>query len=363
MRITSSNVGMESARSYYSYMTGKISTAVMVGTKGLLSDEKAGENAKQEEGTKAALATFWSIHAGGDKKNELRQKLNEMSSYSSTRQIAHLQKSRDSYSTVKDRCMQYLVAIFFGETKKFDYEELALSVQGRGATGVTETVYYEKETYYEEQEDTTFSTKGTVCTGDGRQIDFGLHVEMSRSFSAYYKENYTQIQTRMCDPLVINLEGDVAELEDQTFYFDIDADGTEDEIAALGKGSGYLALDKNKDGVINDGSELFGAHSGNGFADLAAYDSDGNGWIDEGDEIWSKLLIWTKDESGRDKCYTLKEKGVGAICLSNTDTDFSLNSEKNIPNGRIRRTGIFLYENGLAGTVQHLDVAKHDNYV
>ena len=41
------------------------------------------------------------------------------------------------------------------------------------------------------------------------------------------------------------------------------------------------ALDINEDGKINDGKELFGTASGNGFGDLAAYDQDNNGWIDE----------------------------------------------------------------------------------
>ena len=89
------------------------------------------------------------------------------------------------------------------------------------------------------------------------------------------------------------------ELSDQTFYFDLDADGEEEEISML-KGSGYLALDKNEDGIINDGSELFGTGNGDGFADLARYDEDGNGWIDENDSIWSKLKIWCKDENGND---------------------------------------------------------------
>ena len=80
------------------------------------------------------------------------------------------------------------------------------------------------------------------------------------------------------------------ELSDQTFYFDLDADGEEEEISML-KGSGYLALDKNEDGIINDGSELFGTGNGDGFADLARYDEDGNGWIDENDSILSLIHI------------------------------------------------------------------------
>ena len=169
-----------------------------------------------------------------------------------------------------------------------------------------------------------------------------------------------QIQKlNLCDPLVINLNDNVAGLSDQTFFFDIDADGVKDEISELSKGSGYLALDKNGDGIINDGSELFGTKSGNGFKELSAYDDDGDGWIDEDDEVWSKLKIWTKDEAGKDILLTLKEAGVGAINLQSAKTNFSLNDDKNNTRGVIRNTGIFLYENGNVGTVQHLDVNRY----
>ncbi len=71
------------------------------------------------------------------------------------------------------------------------------------------------------------------------------------------------------------------------------------------------------------------------------------------------FLIWAKDENGKDELYTLKEAGVGAICLQRAATDFSLNSQKdNTQNGQIRSTGIFLYENGNTGTMQQLDLAQ-----
>ena len=218
---------------------------------------------------------------------------------------------------------------------------------------------YSQETYHYESENTSFSTVGTVRTADGREINFNINVEMSRSFESYYREDLQLASFSLCDPLVINLDGDVADLEDQTFFFDIDADGEMDEISGLGKGSGFLALDLNGDGIINDGSELFGTKSGNGFADLAKYDEDGNGWIDENDAIWSKLRIWCKDENGNDVLYRLADKGVGAICLQNVATDFTM-QESGKTQGVVRSTGIFLYENGLAGTIQHVDVAKYD---
>ena len=218
---------------------------------------------------------------------------------------------------------------------------------------------YVRETIQIEAEDTMFSTVGTVRTADGREIEFNVNVGMSRRLQQHYQEDL-HLGFSMCDPLVINLDTDIASLSDQTFYFDIDADGELDEISQLGAGSGYLALDKNGDGQINDGSELFGTASGNGFADLAKYDEDGNGWIDENDAIWDKLKIWCKDENGKDVLYRLADKGVGAICLQSAATDFTLKGQTGQTQGAIRQSGVFLYENGSAGTVQHVDVAKYE---
>lgn len=218
---------------------------------------------------------------------------------------------------------------------------------------------YTQETIHIEKEDTSFSTVGTVRTADGREINFNVNVGMSRDFQETYRDDLELASFKMCDPLVINLDSDVAEMSDQTFYFDIDADGEEDQVAQLGSGSGYLALDKNGDGTINDGGELFGTSNGDGFADLARYDEDGNGWIDEGDAIWLKLKIWCKDEDGNDVLYRLADKGVGAICLQKAATDFTLKGNDGQTQGAIRSTGVFLYENGNVGTMQHVDVAKY----
>ena len=189
-----------------------------------------------------------------------------------------------------------------------------------------------------------------------------MNVYMSRSFMEYAQEKITFGEARnICDPLVINLDSNIASVSDQTFFFDLDADGKKDEMNALSGGSGFLALDKNGDGIINDGNELFGTQSGDGFRDLSMYDSDHNGWIDEADEIFSKLKVWFVDGKGKNGLISIKEAGIGAICLQNQNTAFSLmgRSGGGTPNAYIRKTGVFLYENGMAGTIQHLDMVKH----
>ena len=210
--------------------------------------------------------------------------------------------------------------------------------------------------FFTETESTTFASKGIVKTADGRSIDFNIQVSMSSEFVSQMDmisvENYV-----LTDPLMINLDTPVGSVSDQKFFFDLDADGEKEEISFAGKGSGFLALDKNGDGIINDGSELFGTKSGDGFRDLAAYDSDENGWIDENDEIFSKLRVWTKDEDGKDILMSLKDADVGAIYLSNVDSQFSLRDASYNMNGMLRKTGLFLREStGAAGTINHVDL-------
>lgn len=211
-------------------------------------------------------------------------------------------------------------------------------------------------TYMAETECTAFSGEGIAVTADGRALPFNVEFELSRSYTEYseltYVSQYTAILT---DPLVINLTDNPAQVTDQTFFFDLDGDGEQEELSQLAAGSGYLALDKNNDGVINDGSELFGTASGDGFKDLAAYDSDGNGWIDEADAVYSRLKIWTRDADGKDKLVSLKEADVGAIYLGSTQTPFEMTDDENRLAGRVRQSGVYLHENGVAGSVQQID--------
>ena len=212
--------------------------------------------------------------------------------------------------------------------------------------------------FHTEMEYTAFQSQGCVKTQDGREITFNVEVEMSRAFCEKYDSIYMQDIPQTCDPLVFNLEGDIGKISDQKFLFDLNADGTEEEISFTEKGSGFLALDKNGDGEINDGNELFGTKSGDGFKDLAQYDEDGNGWIDENDAVFDDLSIWTLNEAGEKVQISLLKADVGAIYLGNASTEFSLkNEETHETNGIIRKTGVFLKESGGVGTVQHIDLA------
>lgn len=234
---------------------------------------------------------------------------------------------------------------------------VASNVTGTDGISNTWIKHTVTSSFLAEVENTAFSTTGIAKTADGREISFNVELEMSRSF-ILKNESYVQTMEKMVDPLVINLDSDVASVSDQKFFFDLDADGREEEISYLGEGSGLLALDKNGDGTINNGSELFGTKSGDGFKDLAAYDEDGNGWIDEADSVFDKLRIWTKGAGGTNQLIAIGKAGVGAIYLGSAETEFSLkNQENGAANAVIQKSGVFLREDGGVGTVQHVDFA------
>ena len=343
-------------------------------------DEKNKETSLNQDGEQTK--------ASEEQSQELTDALGMLNRTSSLRNISRVNQVEE-YNAIEDirqQCLFYLWTIFFGKSRAKEIaDKLGISsteafyqnLSGNGwqqgnlvnanrvsgqlqAIPVTMfSITAEREILYVESESTTFSTTGMVKTADGREINFNLDVSMSQSFSQYTKETVENVAT-FIDPLVINLNGNIAEVSDQKFYFDLDADGEEDLISKLCEDSGYLALDKNEDGKINDGSELFGTTSGDGFRDLSIYDKDENGWIDENDAIWDKLKIWVQDEQGNSKLYSLKEQGVGAICLQNVSTQFTERDIAGEVNAAIRNTGIFLYENGNVGTIQHLDMAKSD---
>ena len=209
--------------------------------------------------------------------------------------------------------------------------------------------------FHAEMEDTAFKTEGMVTTQDGRSISFGVQVNMSRSLMEKVDiiNDVSYIKT---DPLIINMDSNVASVSDMKFRFDLDADGKKENISFAGPGSGFLALDKNGNGKIDDGRELFGTQSGDGFADLAEYDEDGNMWIDENDSVFNQLRVWVMDEDGNEKLLDLASADVGAIYLGSADTEFSLKGEDNRTNGIIQKTGLYLRESGSVGTVNHVDL-------
>ncbi len=216
------------------------------------------------------------------------------------------------------------------------------------------SIEYNREESHYESENTDFLAKGMIRTSDGKNINFKLKLEMSREFLS--KNNVSFSSGKPKDPLVINFDGLSTQLTDTKFAFDIDSDGNADQMSFVVSGSGFLAIDRNGDGKINDGGELFGPRTGDGFKELKSYDSDNNNWIDEKDPIYDKLLVWSRDSGGRDAITGLEERDVGAIYLENEETPFEIKGMQNDSQGILRSSGIYVKESGSVGTIQQVDL-------
>lgn len=217
-------------------------------------------------------------------------------------------------------------------------------------------VVYREESAYAERQELTFSAEGVVRTRDGREIAFTLDLAVSREFASYSRLDLLAGDAVRKDPLVINFDGLTTELTDTLFQFDLDADGSLDGLRFVRPGAGFLAFDRNGDGQVNDGRELFGPQTGDGLRELAAYDSDGNGWIDEGDPVYAQLGVWTKGAGGTDILTPLAAAKVGAVSLSAVGTRFDLKDQANTLQAETSRLGIWLTEDGEARTLQQLDL-------
>ncbi len=139
------------------------------------------------------------------------------------------------------------------------------------------------------------------------------------------------------DPIVVDLSGQGYQMTSAQggVKFDFFATGNLLQMAwtAGGWNGGFLALDRNGNGKIDNGTELFGnitpqpklaSGRGNGFLALAVFDlpakgGNGDGMIDQRDSVYSKLLVWVdKNHNGVSdpgELITLKQAGIQSISL------------------------------------------------
>lgn len=200
----------------------------------------------------------------------------------------------------------------------------------------------------------SFSAKGSVETADGQKIELELNFNFSQSVRTS-TSFVSEVQEKLVDPLVINFAGEMPEFDGNKMLFDIDCDGKLDNIFAPAEGSGFLALDKNGNGKVDDGRELFGPNLGDGYKELARFDEDRNGWIDENDSIFENLKIWSTDAKGQQHLVAIQEKGIGAIYLGFAKTEMNLYAEATKA-GKLQKSGLVLLEGGGSRVMQEMDL-------
>lgn len=124
-------------------------------------------------------------------------------------------------------------------------------------------------------------------------------------------------------------------------YFDYDGDGIKTKSGWLSRGDGLLVIDRNRNGKIESGAELFsnftpisgGRTAADGFAVLRDLDSNGDGVIDKRDESWASLRVWRDGDgdglTGKGELLTLDALGIVSFNVGRDGQRYTL------PNGNV----------------------------
>ena len=148
------------------------------------------------------------------------------------------------------------------------------------------------------------------------------------------------------DPLVLDLDGDGIETVGTQGYagalFDHDKDGIRTSTGWAAADDGLLVIDRNSDGLINNGGELFGdstvlkdgSNAVHGYAALAEFDSNSDGKVDAQDADFAKLKVWrdlNQDGVSQDgELFTLAEVGVQSLNADYQDVNQRLGNGNTI---------------------------------
>jgi Ca2+-binding RTX toxin-like protein len=147
----------------------------------------------------------------------------------------------------------------------------------------------------------------------------------------------TQSASTIPSPIILDLDGDgVIRTVGLTsgVNFDHAADGFAERTGWVAPGDGLLVWDRNANGAIDSGRELFGSETllpngmkaVNGFEALKAFDANGDGVIDANDPVYAQLRVWvdgnTDGRNAEGELLTLEEAGVRSINVAFTNSSF-----------------------------------------
>ncbi|RXJ60039.1 hypothetical protein [Candidatus Marinarcus aquaticus] len=238
------------------------------------------------------------------------------------------------------------------------YNTASNPYKAQAAQELKAMVFQTHEEYYQKQ---SVNFSATVKFQTPTQ-SFEMSIDLSFSQELYESRSTQMVigDQSFIDPLIINFDEEINpfdNLSSTRFAFDLDNDGSTEMVPYLKHGAGFLAWDKNSNEKIDNGSELFGPQTNNGFKELAQFDRDHNNFIDENDAIFDKLKIWSIDEQGNNSLISLVDANVGAIYLGEAQSGFTYQKGFEDIQAVQKSNGFFIKEDGSGlGVINSIDV-------
>lgn len=199
-----------------------------------------------------------------------------------------------------------------------------------------------------------FNQLQSLFDGSGESISQASQSNFSIQLEFEFESIEIQAgQIQASDPIVLDLDGDGFEFTDvaRGADFDLLANGQRQRTAFVTGGDALLALDRNGNGHVDDGAELFGDQRGaaNGFEELRKLDSNQDGVIDKQDERYDDLRLFRDNGNGRTEhgeLLRLREAGVSSI-----DLDYANRDEAASGGNRLAQIASFRHADGRIGKV------------
>jgi hypothetical protein len=168
------------------------------------------------------------------------------------------------------------------------------------------------------------------------------------------------------DPIILDLDGNGLQTVGlaSNIYFDHNGDGILTKTGWVGEGDALLVWDRNSNGLIDNGAELFGdftpmpdgSLAPNGFAALAALDANGDGILDASDPAFAELKLWVDSDqngvTGEGELMSLADAGIASLNLDNT-----LKNQKQSNGNTLAREGSFTRTDGTESAMGEFHLA------
>jgi hypothetical protein len=162
----------------------------------------------------------------------------------------------------------------------------------------------------------------------------------------------TVVASNVTSPLVLDLNGDgvhTTALANSTGRFDLLNNGHTINSGWISAQDGFLAIDTNGNGKIDDRSELFGGEIGEGYAKLKTFDTNHDGVVDARDARFNDLKIW-QDSNGNHQTDAAEMRSLSEAGISSLNVNHTIVPEQQNGNWLLER-GLVTFKDGRTAAV------------